>query len=394
MPGINSYFPIKLSIALLAVFTLSKFALAQTPLSPDEALLYLQKGNERFVNGKLQEKHYSEELPILAQGQHPFAIVLTCADSRVAPEAIFDQTLGKIFVIRVAGNVADPVVLGSVEYAAEHLHTPLLFILGHESCGAVKAAVSGGDVPPNIGSILKRITPAVNKVRAQVSDEARVLNEAIKENVRYQMQMALFESEVLTEFTHQNKLKIVGGIYNLHSGRIEMLSQPNAATTVAHSENPAAGASQHGDSQKISADQHNQPVLNQAKPNEKLNSTNKPKEPKSDSTKKGPQHRAMLNSSDQSSAFEDKLQLAHEYNVEVTAKTNLLMRDNNDRCATKDCRSIPAGERFRIVSPVILSIMGRSQVKVRFKRQECLVIADEQFFAFPNFKTENEMARQ
>ncbi len=115
------------------------------------------------------------ERPELAEGQHPYAIVLACADSRVAPELIFDESLGKLFVVRVAGNVADPVVLGSIEYAVEHLHANLLMVLGHENCGAVKATIGGGAFPPNIEALIKRITPAVDKVRVQRLDEKMVL---------------------------------------------------------------------------------------------------------------------------------------------------------------------------------------------------------------------------
>lgn len=345
--------------AFIALFSFYGAALAQMPLSPEEALLYLQKGNERFMSGRLIEKHYSEELPILAEGQHPFAIVLTCADSRVAPEVLFDQTLGKLFVIRVAGNVADPVVLGSLEYAVEHLHAPLLIILGHEKCGAVSAAVSGGAVPPNIGSIVKRITPAVAKVRAQIHDESKVLDEAIKENVRLQMQMATFESEVLSEFAHQQKLQIVGGVYNLHTGRVEMISQL-ASVDHARSDKPAASAPHDGHSPALSQPgEHAAPTQEKkAKPaNEKAKPASKGKETP---------HAAARESRDDRTQFvalENRLQMAYDDKAEVIARTNLLMRDSSDRCLTRDCRSIPAGERVKIASPAVLSVMGRPQVK-------------------------------
>src|SRR4030095_8217804 len=117
-------------------------------------------------------------------------------DSRLSPEIIFDESQGRLFVIRTAGHVVDPVALGSIEYAVEHLHVNLLLILGHESCGAVKATISGGEAPPNIKALLNRIKPAVDKVRAEGIAESELLKAAVRENVRYQMQKSIFESEV------------------------------------------------------------------------------------------------------------------------------------------------------------------------------------------------------
>ena len=127
-----------------------------------QALQYLKEGNARFVAGELSVKDdYAGIRQTLAGGQQPFAIVLCCADSRVAPEIYFDQKLGDIFVIRNAGNVVDDVVLGSIEYGAEHLGSPLVVVVGHTSCGAVTAACSGGEVPEKIQSIIDRIAPSV-----------------------------------------------------------------------------------------------------------------------------------------------------------------------------------------------------------------------------------------
>src|SRR5205085_10520354 len=118
----------------------------------------LKEGNGRFAAGKLAVKDVgAQRRATLAKGQHPFAVVLACADSRVPPELVFDQGLGELFVLRVAGNLADPFVLGSIEYAVEHLHTPLIVVLGHENCGAVAAALTKAAFPGNLGTLVKEV---------------------------------------------------------------------------------------------------------------------------------------------------------------------------------------------------------------------------------------------
>jgi carbonic anhydrase len=215
--------PANLLLFVLMLSSVTPMALAQDGVSAEDALSLLKGGNERFVSGHMQDKNYSHERPKLAQGQHPYAIILACADSRVSPEIIFDESLGRLFTIRVAGNVADPVVLGSIEYAVEHLHANLLVVLGHEGCGAVKATLSGSGVPPNIEAIVKRITPAAEKIRVQRLDEKAMLSAAIRENVKYQMHMAMFDSEIIAESFHRKKLKIMGGVYNLQTGHVDLI---------------------------------------------------------------------------------------------------------------------------------------------------------------------------
>ena len=147
-------------------------------ISADDAWEILMEGNARFVSGDLAPKNFPERRTELVSGQSPFVTVVTCSDSRVPPELIFDQGLGDIFVIRVAGNVMDPVVLGSVEYGVEHLHTPLLVILGHQCCGAVTAATEGG-AEGNIESIMTEIEPAVEIASSTRSDPVRFISQAI-----------------------------------------------------------------------------------------------------------------------------------------------------------------------------------------------------------------------
>jgi carbonic anhydrase len=220
-----------LKIAMLTLLILSVFhvlALAEggkATVSADTALARLKRGNKRFVTGKPQTRHLISERKSLAEGQAPYAIILCCSDSRVSPEIIFDESLGKLFVVRVAGNVADPVDLGSIEYAAQHLHAKLLLVVGHESCGAVKATLDGGQAPANIDAIVEKISPAVEKAKNQHRDTKATLNIAIEENVRQQMNNALQQSAVLREMVEKKELQITGGVYNLHTGKVEYLSK-------------------------------------------------------------------------------------------------------------------------------------------------------------------------
>lgn len=192
--------------------------------SGDEALKLLEEGNRRFVSGEIATKEFGkEELEKLAGGQKPFAIVLSCSDSRVPPETIFDWDLGDIFVVRVAGNVDDVISLGSIEYAAEHLKVPLLVVLGHSKCGAVKATVEGGEVPPNIAAIAKKISPAVEVAKAEHSGEEEIVEGAVVENVKNVLASIEKNSPVLKELIEKKELKVVGAKYELESGKVEFL---------------------------------------------------------------------------------------------------------------------------------------------------------------------------
>src|SRR5689334_1653606 len=142
-------------------------------IAPDEALSRLLSGDKRFVAGKTEEPHDAaliERRHALAKEQKPFAVVVSCSDSRVPPELVFDVSLGDIFVIRTAGEVVDAVALGSIEYAIEHLGTRLVVVLGHQRCGAVSAAVSGAADTGNIPDIVKQILPAVEETEGQSGD--------------------------------------------------------------------------------------------------------------------------------------------------------------------------------------------------------------------------------
>ncbi|MDP4175439.1 MAG: carbonic anhydrase [Bacteroidota bacterium] len=206
---------------LLSVFLSGNISFGQ--ISGDESLHRLLEGNKRYLSGKLKEKDFKQDRCRQIAGQNPYAIILSCADSRVPPEIIFDEELGELFVIRVAGNVIDDVTLGSIEYAAGHLKVPLLLIMGHTSCGAVKAAFDGGRFSKGVESIASRIRPAVNKARTQANGEQKQLEQAVKNNVVDQLKECIRASGELKELEHAGKLKIVGGLYNIGNGRFSLL---------------------------------------------------------------------------------------------------------------------------------------------------------------------------
>lgn len=191
----------------------------------EEAWAELMKGNERYVAGESAVKDLVSRRNETVSAQHPFVTVVTCSDSRVSPELLFDQGIGDIFVIRTAGNVVrDPSVLGSIEYGVEHLQTPLLLILGHQSCGAVTAAVEG-EAEGNIGSILEEIKPAVDTAKDTGKEDHELIEEAVNENVGLVIQNALNGSSVVNELVENGDLKIIGAKYFLDSGKVEIIEQ-------------------------------------------------------------------------------------------------------------------------------------------------------------------------
>ncbi len=190
-------------------------------ISGTAAFNNLVEGNRRFVTGNLYPKNLGRDKreDLLVNGQHPFAVIITCSDSRVPPELVFDQALGDLFVVRVAGNVLDSVSLGSVEYAVDHLHTPLVVVLGHENCGAVQATVEGGEPPGSIGSITTLIRPAVDKVRAMGIDGRELCEKAADENVRATLEV-LRKSPVVKHLVDEGRLTVLGAKYHLGSGEV------------------------------------------------------------------------------------------------------------------------------------------------------------------------------
>jgi carbonic anhydrase len=193
-------------------------ALAQSNLTPDEALKALLEGNERFASGRLTS--FDEDLKILrdhtVDKQEPFAAVLSCADSRVPVEIIFDQTIGHIFVARVAGNVVTPEIIGSLEYGAAVLGTKVILVLGHASCGAVKAAIQAKAVPGQISSLFPHLQPAVDQAGPDVVATT-------KANASIQAGLLGKASPVLAPMVKEGKLKIVAGYYDLDTGKVTLV---------------------------------------------------------------------------------------------------------------------------------------------------------------------------
>ena len=183
----------------------------------------LEVGNQRFVAGKLQPRDVAARRTAVATGQHPPAMVLACADSRVPPELLFDQGLGDLFVVRTAGNVADPVVLASFEYAAEHLGARLLIVLGHERCGAVSAAVAGGEPgSENLKALLAEISPSVEKLRGHVGEDMLV-QRSVEENALHEAARMAAESPLLKDRIDKHQLEVIAAAYDLDTGRVVLL---------------------------------------------------------------------------------------------------------------------------------------------------------------------------
>jgi carbonic anhydrase len=202
-----------------AEFTLSSDAEAQTMKTPAEALQALMDGNQRFVERKLT--FYQEDLAILQQNtaekQEPFASVLSCADSRVPVELVFDQSIGHVFVNRVAGNIATTEIIASIEYGAAVLGTKVIVVLAHGNCGAVKATIDGKAVPGQISSLYRYMRPAVNQAGPD-------LQAASQANAKIQAQLLRESSPLLGGMIKEGKLSIVAAFFDVQSGKVTLLS--------------------------------------------------------------------------------------------------------------------------------------------------------------------------
>jgi carbonic anhydrase len=234
------YSPIaRRSILQLAAFAVAGFAIApealaanakappkpENVLSPEAALNRLMKGNARYVEGVSRRHDFKHEREALSKGQNPFAAVLSCADSRIAPEYCFDVSRGDLFVCRVAGNFASNDIVASLEYAVQVLNTPLIMVLGHDACGAVDATIKsvkdGTTLPGHLPALVAAIRPAVEAVKDESGD---MLANAIRRNVLLNVEKLKTAAPVLESFTADKKIRIVGGIYKLKSGRVDLLT--------------------------------------------------------------------------------------------------------------------------------------------------------------------------
>ncbi len=197
----------------------------QNVLSPDASLERLLKGNTRYVEGVSMRHDFKHEREALAGGQNPYAAILSCADSRIAPEYAFDSGRGDLFVCRVAGNFANAETIASLEYAVAVLNTPLILVLGHDSCGAVDAAIKSlkddTTLPGHMPSLVMGIAPAVKAVSQQGGD---TLAKAIRQNVVDNVAKLRSATPILSAAVEQGKLKVAGGVYRLGDGRIDMVT--------------------------------------------------------------------------------------------------------------------------------------------------------------------------
>jgi len=199
----------------------------QEKLTPASVLSDLLEGNKRFVEGNNESVDYLEQVKQTESGQFPKAVILSCIDSRVPVELLFDQSIGDVFVARVAGNFENVDILGSMEYSCKVAGSKLVFVLGHESCGAVKAACDGVALG-NITEMLSKIKPAVQMASKTVVGETNSLNKAfvdkaIVNNVKLTIDRVREKSPILKGMEEKGEIKIVGGVYHLSTGKVEML---------------------------------------------------------------------------------------------------------------------------------------------------------------------------
>jgi carbonic anhydrase len=200
---------------------------AAPAFNPNQVLERLLKGNERFVEGVAVHPHQDEETRVKTahEGQKPLVSILSCSDSRVPPEVIFDVGVGDLFVIRVAGNIADRSEIASLEYGAGHLGTPLLMVIGHTKCGAVTAVVRGDKVGGNIVSLIDNIKPAVQSTRTQYKDasEDELIFNSVKANVWQSVEDILKYSREIRSLVKEGKIKVIGALYDIETGKITSL---------------------------------------------------------------------------------------------------------------------------------------------------------------------------
>jgi carbonic anhydrase len=217
--------------ALVSLVAINQFALAADPAHPDqpsvapaEAISKLKEGNGRYTSGNLQHPgQTTERRTELANVQHPFAVIVSCSDSRVPPEIVFDQGLGDLFIVRVAGNVINDEGLGSIEYAVDHLGSRLILVLGHQRCGAVQAAketiAAKGKAPGHIESLVTAIKPAVE------ATAKKDLDATIKANVNHVVDELRASTPILKTKVDSGQVQVIGGYYGLDTGAVTFIEQ-------------------------------------------------------------------------------------------------------------------------------------------------------------------------
>ena len=188
-------------------------------MNQDQIITRLKEGNQRYVTDMMDRKlQNNDRRTVLTEGQEPFAIVLSCADSRVVPELAFDTGLGELFVVRVAGNIANSSTIASIEYAVAHCGSKVIVVLGHQSCGAVTAAVAGGDNGYNLNHLLSHITPAIS-----ASPEGSSINDVVKKNAQMTVDELQNRSSIIRNAVESGSVQVVPAYYNLDSGKVDFL---------------------------------------------------------------------------------------------------------------------------------------------------------------------------
>jgi carbonic anhydrase len=235
---LRKFYLLGLMMIFLLSWTATGLAYVKSDIPPEMALKMLQEGNGRFAEATAKRPNQTLKrcIETADKGQKPFAVVLSCADSRVPVEVLFDRGIGDIFVVRDAGNIATATDIGSIEYAVDHLGTPLVVVMGHSKCGAVTAAVEGGEAPPNIKAIIDFIAPAVTTAKSANADKTgeALVPAAITANVWQATADILKNSPLLREKVKDGKLKLVGATYDIRSGRVNWLGpHPQQAQLVA-----------------------------------------------------------------------------------------------------------------------------------------------------------------
>jgi len=226
---LNRFIPIALFVVYISA-TGAIFAEDQKHVAADDAVRLLNEGNKRFVTMRLKHPNLNaaRRKAVAVETQQPFATVLGCSDSRVPVEEIFDRGIGDIFVIRVAGNVAmDPTVIGSAEYAAEHLGTPIIVVLGHTGCGAAKAAISGPPLEGSMREIQKKIGTIVALVKKDRPDLKgdELTNAVVRANTLNTKQDLLASSQEIAHMAADGKVRILTAVYDMISGKVEYIEE-------------------------------------------------------------------------------------------------------------------------------------------------------------------------
>jgi len=229
---VSSFIKIAFAVALLMFAVIGARAESEVTVSRDQALARLRDGNARFVAGEPQAWNCGQERrqELATAGQQPIACIVTCSDARVSPEILFDQSLGDLFVVRLAGNVVTTEVSASVEYAVEYLQVPVVVVLGHTQCGAVRAALDASDSQAGpMSTLISRLRPAIESVKAKGFSEGEVYSAAINENARLGAEELLRDSRTIEEAVSSGRVTLLSAVYDLTGGTVHWQMQLMAA---------------------------------------------------------------------------------------------------------------------------------------------------------------------